>query len=581
MFKDLKIIFKAWKILKPFHKWIKIFFFLQILNQIISIGIIYFIGNVFTKLISKDVKSIIYLISYILILKIIEIIIGFIEGKIQLYKLGKNLTQYVEEKTLRNIFNLNTAQILEEHSLFRLNVINKGENALVNSVYLLLFNLLKPILFLFISAIILFFFSWKIALIFLILMLVCFIWINKFQKYFIPFRKKDNDNWDNQAKNRSEIYQHLILVKNFATEDKSIFLYLKNRLDFVSYHSFIWNKNLSHYTKRQSFISISNLFIYSFSIFLYLTDKILIGNVYTISTLSNYIFGYISQISFSMRELSTYLPQIEKYFDLLNVKPIFNESGKILEKIQDIEFKNVYFKYPKHDKYILEDISFSIPSGKKIAFVGESGSGKSTIVKLLMRIYDYEKGNILINQEELKNLDVKNLKQKTGYVEQQVDLFDEALRKNILLGINEKDIKKEEEEKELEKIAKLSRIDQFYHRLGEKKFETILGEKGIKLSGGERQRVGIARAIIKNPDLLIFDEATSSLDTENESEVVRAIDEVSKNKTTIIIAHRLSTVVNCDIIFVMSKGKIVDKGDYEYLSKNSEIFKNLIKHQMI
>jgi ATP-binding cassette subfamily B protein AbcA/BmrA len=171
-----------------------------------------------------------------------------------------------------------------------------------------------------------------------------------------------------------------------------------------------------------------------------------------------------------------------------------------------------------------------------------------------------------------------HLREHIGYVEQHVDLLDDTVLENILIGVPTN--KRHEAEKKIDEIAKLTRIDQFYARLGEKKFTTIVGERGIKLSGGERQRIGIARAIIKNPEILIFDEATSSLDTENEKYVMEAIDNVSKGKTTIIIAHRLSTIRNADKIIVMDKGKLVGQGTHDELLATNDVYKNLVAHQL-
>jgi ABC-type multidrug transport system fused ATPase/permease subunit len=221
-------------------------------------------------------------------------------------------------------------------------------------------------------------------------------------------------------------------------------------------------------------------------------------------------------------------------------------------------------------------MSITIPAGKKVAFVGHSGSGKSTIIKLLLRMYDWNTGDIKIGGVSLKDMSAKSLREHVGYVEQHVDLFDASIKDNILLGV-----KKETgiSASDLESVAHKSRIDQFYHRLGADKFDTQIGERGVKLSGGERQRVGIARALIKNPEVLIFDEATSALDTENEKYIKEAIDEASIGRTSIVVAHRLSTIQDADIIFVMDKGHMVGSGTHESLQETCKEYQALIAAQ--
>jgi len=188
------------------------------------------------------------------------------------------------------------------------------------------------------------------------------------------------------------------------------------------------------------------------------------------------------------------------------------------------------------------------------------------------------RGKILIDGVELKKLDLKQYRRNLGVVPQDVGVFDRTLRENIIFGVE--DIGEEIAESRLNDVCSLSCIDRFEHRL-EHGFDTMIGEKGIKLSGGERQRLGIARALIKNPAILIFDEATSNLDTENEKLIHEAIDKISKGRTTIIIAHRLSTIKNADKIFVMDKGEIIGEGSHNDLMENCKIYQKLVSHQTV
>ncbi len=289
------------------------------------------------------------------------------------------------------------------------------------------------------------------------------------------------------------------------------------------------------------------------------------------------MYNQIGMLSGSLRDLPIWLLDVERYLEAVDKTPEFTENGETPSLDGNIIFNNVTFSYP-HGDAVYSHVSFTIPQGKKTAFVGSSGSGKSTTIKLLMRAYDYTSGSITINNTELSHIDANHLRHNIGYVEQHVDLLDDTVKENILFGVTEN--KRSAAIARLEETAVRSRIDQFYHRLGEKKFNTHVGERGVKLSGGERQRIGIARAIIKNPDILIFDEATSSLDTENEKYVMDAIADVSKGKTTIIIAHRLSTVRDADKIIIMDKGHVVGEGTHDELMSTNAIYQNLVAHQL-
>lgn len=216
--------------------------------------------------------------------------------------------------------------------------------------------------------------------------------------------------------------------------------------------------------------------------------------------------------------------------------------------------------------------------GEKIGIVGESGSGKSTLASLIKRGFDPQEGQVLIDGNDLRLLDLKLFLQNLGSVEQEVILFDRSIRDNMLFGLNGKAAKISNER--LHEIAKMCRIDGFFDRL-EHGFDTIVGEKGVKLSDGERQRIGIARAMAKDPSILIFDEATSALDSMSERIVQQSIDDACKGKTAIIIAHRLSTVKNCDRILVFRCGILLAQGSHEELLDSCEYYSNLVKYQMV
>ncbi len=252
-----------------------------------------------------------------------------------------------------------------------------------------------------------------------------------------------------------------------------------------------------------------------------------------------------------------------------------NENEKNLNLINGtITFNNVNFNYlSNEDNEVLKNINFEISGGKMIALVGYSGSGKSTLLNLIPRIYDSTSGDIFIDGQSIKKVNLDSLRKEISIVDQNTTLFDDTVYNNI------KYAKPDTSEEEIYKAAELSMCLDFVNNL-EKKFETIIGENGVKLSGGEKQRLSIARAFLKNSKIILLDEATSSLDSDTEDKIQKALNILTSNKTTVVIAHRLSTILNSDKIYVMDKGAVVDSGKHEELLKDSEIYKNFYNRQI-
>ncbi|KAJ0829571.1 putative Type I protein exporter [Helianthus annuus] len=245
-------------------------------------------------------------------------------------------------------------------------------------------------------------------------------------------------------------------------------------------------------------------------------------------------------------------------FETINRKPeidAYDTKGKVLDDIRgDIELKDVYFTYPaRRDEEIFSGFSLCISSGTTAALVGQSGSGKSTVISLIERFYDPQQGEILIDNINLKEFQLKWIREKIGLVSQEPVLFTSSIKDNILYGKDDASMD------EIRVAVELANAAKFIDKLP-KGLDTMVGEHGTQLSGGQKQRIAIARAILKDPRILLLDEATSALDAESERVVQEALDRIMVNRTTVIVAHRLSTVRNADMIAVIHKGKMVEKG---------------------
>ena len=239
----------------------------------------------------------------------------------------------------------------------------------------------------------------------------------------------------------------------------------------------------------------------------------------------------------------------------------------------NIMFNNVDFKYLSTSKAAINNINLDIKGGEMTAFVGHSGAGKSTIINLLPRFYDPQKGEISIDNQNVQKVKLTSLRKNISLVSQDVILFDDTIKENILYA------QKESSLEELKNACKFAAADEFISKLPDG-YNTIIGENGVKLSGGQKQRISIARAILKKSPIILMDEATSSLDADSEQIVQNAIRNLTKNKTTLVIAHRLSTIHNADKIFVLKNGQIVDSGKHEYLIENCVEYKSLYQKQL-
>lgn len=302
-----------------------------------------------------------------------------------------------------------------------------------------------------------------------------------------------------------------------------------------------------------------------------------IGQLITFQSLLVYFLDPVKNLIDLQPQLQTAVVAADRLGEILDLEAEKGESEH--QKMHpdsiagDLVFKHVNFRYGTR-KLVLEDINVKIKKGEKIAFVGESGSGKTTFAKLLLHLYQIESGEILINDNNIEDIQLETLRDKIAYIPQETFLFSGSIYENLTLGMDHPSME------EVVEAAKKAQAHNFINELP-LRYETLLEENGANLSGGQRQRLAIARAMLKKPDILILDEATSNLDAVTERALDQTIHDFSKEMTTIFIAHRLSTIKNCDRIFVMEKGKIIEYGTHEELKRLGGKYAKLAEHQSL
>ncbi len=400
-----------------------------------------------------------------------------------------------------------------------------------------------------------------------------------FGRFIRKLAKKSQDALADANIIVEETFQAIHTVKSFANESLEIGRYQKS-LNIVT------NSAVQVAMYRGLFVSFVILLLFGglmgvlgYGAILVENGQMSVGELTTFIIFSAFIGGSVGGTSELYGQLQKTVGASERILEVLEETTEYEpKNAQELNKKPiikgNISLENVRFAYPtRPDIEVLKDFSLSIKAGEKIALVGHSGVGKSTLVQLIGRYYTLLSGNILLENENLLDLDLKHLRKNIGVVPQEVILFGGTIRENILYG------NPDATEQDIIEASKQANAWDFIQNFPEK-LETVVGERGIKLSGGQRQRIAIARAILKNPAILVLDEATSSLDAESEKAVQEALERLMQNRTTIIIAHRLATIRHADRIAVLDKGVIKELGTHEELVKIPQgIYQNLVKLQ--
>lgn len=526
-----------------------------------------------------------------------QVFLSTIRDLIELRHIDNHVDMYFSVYSLRKMMGFSVGQHINEHSGVQQTIVNKGQSSLSNLMYDVLYGVLPNAVQVLVTLGILAFFDWRVAVVATIFV-AAYITLSFIRNIrFFPTADKMRKMNQGQSKLQSELFRNSTLVISEAQEVPTVSSFQASYETITDFLMNNWTRYVMQSRGFQMLLVGGQYGSLALGVYLILIGQHSAGMFVTLFAWTGTIFGNLSSIMSTQRVMLFRIVEIKKYFDLLDIEPDINANigGKTVPELKgEIEFKQVNFTYPyrrsaqeeldeskkeKKQENAITDVSLVIPAGSKVGFVGVSGSGKSTIVNLLRRFYDPTSGTILVDGEDLKELDLRWLRSRIGNVEQKIELFDRSIRDNILFGLPED--KRDVGEEALQKAVDDASLGDFVAKLKDHGLDTMIGENGIKVSGGERQRIGIARALIKNPKILIFDEATSALDSINEKLIHDAINRGSKGRTTIIIAHRLSTIMDADIIFVVANGKIVDSGKHKELINRCAEYQDLVKNQVL
>ena len=436
----------------------------------------------------------------------------------------------------------------------------------------IIFDMFKEFLTVIILTAILFKVDYILALISLVLLPLIIRVVRKYTKKIRKYGRERQDTTGKVTAFTQETLSGIFVIKAF------------NNTDFVidKYKDLTKEEFEQAYktTKIKAKVSPINEVITTFMVLLVVlyggyqilvTKKITSGDLISFVTALGLMHQPLKRLISKNNDLQDSLPSADRVVEIFDEKvetDVFGEAIEFDEKIQDIKFENVNYKYEDSNEYVLKNINLDVKAGEIVAFVGKSGSGKTTLVNLLARFFNTDEGTVKVNGVNIKNIPLKIYRNKFAIVPQETFLFGGTIKENISFG-------KEVTDEEIISAAKMANAYNFIQEDLPNKFETEVGERGALLSGGQKQRIAIARALIKNPEIMILDEATSALDSESEKLVQEALDSLMEGRTTFVIAHRLSTIVRADKIVVMENGEIKEMGTHSELIAMNGIYKNL------
>lgn len=426
------------------------------------------------------------------------------------------------------------------------------------------------------SLLALFYLDYRLALPLLLFFPVFLYLTIETNKVMRPRRKEMFKQYEEASGKMTQGIININAVQSFVQEKKELSGFAKIKESIRENEHFQWSKIMQSAWGRNVMTSFGSVAVLLLGIYLIYQNEITIGTLIFAFTLSTSSYNSLYRLSRFYDQMEEGKEGVRRLMELFATESelIVKKEALIPKEIKgEIEFKDVSFNYNSSEKSALKKINFQIPAGQIVALVGPSGSGKTTIARLIYRHYDPITGEVLLDGKNLQDYEPHSFRKFLAIVPQEVEVFDISVRENIAYA------KPEATLEEVEKAAKIANAHEFISKL-DNGYDTLVGERGIKLSGGQRQRLGIARALLADPKVLIFDEATSNLDSQSEVLIQEAMDRIAKDRTTIIIAHRLSTIRKADKIIVLEDGKVVESGSHQELAHiEGGLYSKLLKLQ--
>ena len=497
-------------------------------------------------------------------------------AKVIMIGVAEDIKKNIQKDMITSLVKADTAIIDNKHTGKFISNLTYDTSLIVNLVSTALLNLFKDSITLIGLLIVMFYQNWKLSLIAIIMIPLASLAAKTLGKRISKVTTEAQIKSGELNKHLMEIFKNHKLIKIFQKENYEV-----DRTDiFLTSLKEKSKKIMIVFTRSSPIMEVLTGIMIALLIYysgkLIIKDELAINNFFSFLAAMMLAYQPVRSLATLNLSVSTGLSAAKRIIPIIDTKNEIIESKtqkKLDIKKCDIKFENCHFKYGASENVVLNNLNMNIAGGKMTALVGYTGAGKSSIINLIPRFYDCQKGDIKIDNQSIYDVSIFDLRKNISIVTQDITLFDDTVKNNILYADHNAT------DEEIRLAAKNSFAEDFINKLP-KKYDTIIGENGVRLSGGEKQRISIARAMLKKTPIILLDEATSSLDAETENKIQNAMEILTENKTTIVIAHRLSTILNAHKIFVVDKGNIVADGSHKELIENSTIYKNFYLKQV-
>ncbi|HZZ99399.1 MAG TPA: ABC transporter ATP-binding protein [Candidatus Paceibacterota bacterium] len=585
---------KLWQIYRPFRLTILAVLVVIAVNQLVGLAGPYLFGRLTDALYAKAGFNVALKIAgEMLVLGLISILLELLQDRIELRQLDFEIPNFISRFSVRKFLGFSIGQHLNHNSGVSQKIMDEGSGSARDMMNVAVFQALPTLAHIVVMTVALCLFDYRMGLILLSGIIVFSFVFLLMNSRFAPKLRKIVDLSMKRGRLQNDIYRNPVLIISNAREDKTMAEYEAEQNDVVSFAVPAWIRYVAQWAGGSIILEVTEFSILVLGIYYVLQGQYTIGSLVMIWSWASNALGRARNIGFVQRNLLRSYASVKKYLEMIEANPSRTETladsiqkpvrGQIKADVQSFQYPVRQSSDEEEDekplepgKIILRDVKLSIKPGQKVALVGKTGSGKSTLANIIMGAFDEGlEGDVFIDGHDMRQWNRKFLLRSIGHVAQEVKIFDNTLRHNLLYSLDNEDVS----DAELDKVMAQVNLLDFVRGL-EKGYDTPTGENGAKLSGGQKQRLGIARALIKKPAVLILDEPTNNLDAENEAAVQEAIDRAADTATTIIIAHRLSTIVDCDQVIVLDEGHIVGQGDHASLYESCTLYRELVDTQI-